>query len=229
VFTNPGFSVSLCQASYRGDASEDRALVLQAAPGALVLAVADGVGGQPGGGEAAQLAVETVELEGTALIRREARDWRGLVRALDDALAAHPDAGQTTLIALCLTSGKILGASVGDSEAWWITAEGHFDLTEAQKGKPYLGSGAAEPVAFALALTEPGTLLLATDGLFKYADSLAITEAVRSASTVEAAAEALEVLASAPAGRFYDDLALVLVRLDTIALWTRFLNRFKAG
>lgn len=227
--SSPSFPLATRQASYRGDLSEDRALVLQAAPDALVLAMADGVGGQPGGGVAAQLAVETVELEGAALIRRPVRYWRGLVQALDDALAAHPDSGQTTLIALCLSGGKVLGASVGDSEAWWITAAGHFDLTEAQKRKPFLGTGAAEPVAFALTLTEPGTLLLATDGLFKYADPLAITEAVRSAATVEAAADALEALACAPAGRFYDDLALVLVRLDTIAPWTRFLNRFKAG
>jgi PPM family protein phosphatase len=222
------FTIATRQASYRAE-SEDRALVLQVTPQALVLALADGVGGQPGGGEAAQLAIETVELEGAALIRREARYWRGLVQALDDALAAHPDAGQTTLIALCLTAQKILGASVGDSEAWWITAAGHFALTEAQKRKPTLGTGAAEPVAFTLPLTEPGTLLLASDGLFKYADPLALTEAVRTAATVEDAATALVALASAPAGRFYDDLALVLVRVDTIAPWTRFLNRFKAG
>ena len=222
------FTIATRQASYRAE-SEDRALVLQATPQALVLALADGVGGQPGGGEAAQLAIETVELEGAALIRREARYWRGLVQALDDALAAHPDAGQTTLIALCLTTQKILGASVGDSEAWWITAAGHFALTEAQKRKPFLGTGAAEPVAFTLPLTEPGTLLLASDGLFKYADPLAITEAVRTAATVEDAATSLETLASAPTGRFYDDLALVLVRVGTIAPWTRFLNRFKVG
>lgn len=121
-----------------------------------------------------------------------------------------------------------MGASVGNSEAWWITAEGHFDLTEAQKRTPYLGTGAAEPVAFELKLTQPGTLVLATDGLFKYAEPLAITVAVRAAESVEAAADALLTLV-APAGRFYDDLALILVRLDTIGPWTSFLSRFKAG
>jgi PPM family protein phosphatase len=221
------FSIATRQASYRGDASQDRALVLRAAPKALVLAVASGVEPPQGGALAAQLTVETVELEGAALTRREPQVWSGLLKALDDALAEHPDAGQTGLAALCVTPQKITGASVGDAEAWWITDAGHFALTEAQKRKPFLGSGEAQPVPFALKLTHPGTLLLASDGLFKYADPLALTEAVRSAADAEAAAEALQLLA-APTGRFYDDLALVLVRVGTIAPWTRFLPRFKA-
>ncbi len=213
--------------SYR-EASEDRAVAINTFSGSLVLAVADGVGGRVGGGEAAALAVETVELEAEKLARRGRQLYSGFFRALDTALVAHPEAGQTTLVALTLTSQKIFGASSGDSEAWWITAEGHFDLTEAQKRKPHLGTGAAEPVPFELKLTQPGTLLLATDGLFKYSDPLAITEAIRMAEDLEAAAEALLTLA-APSGRFYDDIALILVRLDTIGPWTRFLNRFKAG
>ena len=222
------FTIASRLASYRGDASEDRALILRTAPQTVLLALADGVGGRPGGGTAAQLAIETVEIEGARLAQRGERLWPGFFRALDDALAAHQDAGQTTLIGLTLTPQKLVGASVGDSEVWWITSEGHFDLTEAQKRKPSLGT-AAEPVPFTLKLTRPGTLLLASDGLFKYTDPLAVTEAVRGAADVEAAADALVALASAPAGRFYDDLALILVRLDTIAPWTRFLHRFKAG
>ena len=205
--------------SYRGDASEDHALILRAAPKTLVLAVASG--------SAAPLAIETIQLEGTKLTRRDSRLFTGFFRALDTALTAR-DAGQATLVALCLTPRQIVGASVGDSEAWWITAEGHFDLTEAQKRRPYLGTGATEPIPFELKLTQPGTLLLATDGLFKYAEPAAVMEAVRTAESLEAAADALLALV-APVGRFYDDLALVLVRLDTIGPWTRFLNRFKAG
>ena len=225
------FEIALRQASYR-NASEDRALTLEIGKTTLLLAIADGVGGQPGGGEAAALAIETIELESQKLAQQGKRLLPGFFHALDDALAAHSDAGQTTLVALCVTPQKILGTSVGDSEAWWITAEGHFDLTEAQKRKPLSRNGSRRvPVPFELKLTQPGTLLLATDGLFKYADPLAITEAVRTAEGLEAAADALLTLA-APAGRYYDDLALILVRLDTIGTigpWTSFLNRFKAG
>lgn len=221
----PKYSVALRRASYR-EASEDRAVAVEAFVNPLVLAVASGPG--------AALAVETVELEAEKLARRGRRLYAGFFRALDAALVAHPEASQTTLVALTLTSQRILGASSGDSEAWWITAEGHFDLTEAQKRKPLLGTGAAEPVPFELKLTQPGTLLLATDGLFKYADPLAITEAVRAAEDLETAADALLALA-APAGRYYDDIAILVAKVepcgiqDTIGPWTRFLNRFKAG
>lgn len=227
----PNYSVALRRASYR-EASADRAVAVTTFTESLVLAVAGGVGG---GGEAASLAIETVEFEAEKLARKGERLWRGFFRALDDALVAHPDAGQTTLVALCLTPQKLTGASVGSSEAWWITADGHFDLTEAQKRKPTLGTGAAEPIPFKLKLSGPGTLLLASDGLFKYADPLAITEAVRSATSADAAAEALLTLAAAPAGHFYDDVALIVARIDsksiqdTIAPWTRFFHRFKAG
>ena len=124
---------------------------------------------------------------------------------------------------------KISGTSVGSGEAWWITADGHFDLTEAQKRKPHVGTGAAEPVPFALTLSQPGTLLVASDGLFTYADPVALTETVRSATSLDSAADALLTLVSAPTGRLYDDLALLLVQVDTIAPWKRFLSRFKAG
>ena len=102
----------------------------------------------------------------------------------------------------------------------WITAEGHFDLTEAQKRKPYLGSGMASPVPFELKLTQQGTLLLATDGLFKYADPLAITDTVRAG--LSEAPEALQRLATG-------DLALVVAGAGRIAPWIGFLNRFKVG
>lgn len=222
-------TVAVRLASYRGELSEDRARVVWLGSQTLVAAIADGVGGQPGGGRAAQLVVETVEAEATTLARRKAKVWPGFFHALDDALTAQPEAGQTTLVALELAGQYVTGASVGDSEAWWVTAGGHYDLTEAQRRKPFLGQGVAEPVSFALTLTEPGMLLIATDGLFKYADPLAITEAVRQAESVESAADALLTLASSPAGRLYDDLALVLIRVDTIAPWTRFLKRFREG
>jgi PPM family protein phosphatase len=227
------FHVASRQKSYR-EATEDRSLVLEVAPNALLLGVADGVGGRPGGGEAAQLAIETLEAEESALSQNSARVWRGFFVALNDALTVHPEAGQTTLVALLLTHKKIMGASIGDSEAWWITSDGHFAITEAQTRKPYLGSGAAEPIVFELKITTPGTLLLASDGLFKYADQAAILEGIRTAETVDIAADALVKLASGVSGRFYDDLSLIVVRVEvgevgTMTSWTHFLRRFKAG
>lgn len=214
------FRVASQGARYRGDISKERVLVLPVGASALVLAVAGGVGGQPGAGEAAQLAIDALREIAPTLVRRRSQAWQRLLRAIDAALVRDTQAGSTTLVVLCLTPKKIVGASVGDSEAWWITAEGHFDLTEAQKRKPYLGSGMASPVPFELKLTQQGTLLLATDGLFKYADPLAITDTVRAG--LSEAPEALQRLATG-------DLALVVAAAGRIAPWIGFLNRFKVG
>jgi len=120
-----------------------------------------------------------------------------------------------------------VGASVGTAEAWWVGAEGHFDLTEAQNRTPLLGSGEAVPVPFVLRYPKEGALVVATDGLFKYVDPLTITEAVRQDSS--AAPEVLLKCAESPKGRLYDDLAIVTVSADKITPWTQFLSRFKAG
>lgn len=215
------------RASYRGDASEDHLLCLPLGSNALVLAIADGVGGQPGGGRAAQLAIEAVRESAPLLKWRNSQVWQRLLRAIDAGLVQDQEAGLTTLVVLCLSPRKIIGASVGDSEAWWITKEGHYDLTEAQTKKPYLGSGVATPIPFELKLRQEGTLLLATDGLFKYADPLGITDTVRLGLTE--APEALQRLVASPSGRLYDDLALVLATADRMSPWIGFLNRFKAG
>ena len=69
----PNYSVALRRASYR-EASEDRAVTVTTFTESLVLAVAGGV---VGGGEAASLAIETVEFEAEKLARKGKRLWRG--------------------------------------------------------------------------------------------------------------------------------------------------------
>ncbi|MBC8102238.1 MAG: hypothetical protein H7Z41_06595 [Cytophagales bacterium] len=63
-------------------------------------------------------------------------------------LQNDPDARETPpVIAQVASDGRrIVGARVGDSEAWFLTPEGLFDLTEAQRTKPFLGSGAARAI-----------------------------------------------------------------------------------
>lgn len=213
------FTVATHRASYREEA-EDRALALRVGGQALIVAVADG------GGAAAERTIETVRELGPTLVRRGSQAWLRLLSALDDALVAE-GLGQTTLVVLCITPRRIVGASVGNSEAWWVGSEGHFDLTEAQKRTSFLGSGEAEPCPFELKRPKEGTLLVATDGLFKYVDPLTLTDAVRAGGG--RSPETLQKLVESPRGRLYDDLAIVTASADRIALWTGFLNRFKAG
>lgn len=197
--------------SYR-TGSEDRAEIVET-PNGVVLIVADGVGGQAGGGAAADFVVEHLrEIIPQMTNLEDPKAWYSVVKSLDGELLLDDDMGQTTLIVAAVTPWRIVGASVGDSEAWLVQPEGHFDLTGGQKRKPYLGSG-AEVTAFSLKRPRRGTLLVATDGLFKYAPAERILDTA-SHPELEHAAENLADLARLPSGKLPDDLALVLCRFD---------------
>src|SRR5690349_8019611 len=135
--------------SYR-TATEDRAEVVQLRPETTVLIVADGVGGRPGGDAAAESAVGLVRGAAPSLKATDHMEWHRLAVLIDQALADDAEAGETTLVVVCVTPKRLVGVSVGDSEAWFVTPEGHFDLTGGQQKKPGLGSGMAWPVPFAM-------------------------------------------------------------------------------
>ena len=195
--------------------NEDRVGVCEAHD-ALVLVVADGVGGRPGGGAASRRAVEIVRKAVTGeRPNDEAQIWAERVAGIDRLLSRDKAAGETTLVIAAITGGRvprIVGASAGDSGAWLVTAAGVEDLTRRQAPKPYVGSSAALPVPFDAAWNE-GTLLLATDGLFKYADRARILETVRGLD-LEAAAQNLVELVRLPGGAFQDDIGILLCRRE---------------
>lgn len=203
--------------SYRPD-SQDRAEILSLNNDTIVLIVADGVGGRENGGPAAEKAVALVK---EAITNAPPKKWSDrffyeqMIRAIDDALYEDNACGQTTLVVACLTPQRIVGASVGDSEAWWIeNAERHHDLTENSR-KPYLGSGMPNPVSFLFALPKTGSLLVATDGVFHYtyAENILPTVA-QSENPLERIAESLALLACDRAGKPYDDIAILLARRE---------------
>lgn len=198
--------------SYR-QATEDRAVVVPHDDG-LVLIVADGVGGRPGGGHAAERAVQLLAAA-SPIVRNlfDPEAWRGLLFDVDAALHADPQAGETTAVILGVSERGIAGASVGDSEAWLIpdrVNEPVVRLTAQQRRKPYLGYASAVAQGFR-SPDFSGTLLLATDGLFKIVDEAHIRPAA-TGSDLWTAAGAVAELARNSDGSFYDDLALILCR-----------------
>ena len=216
--------------SYRGEDSEDRAEIISAA-GSQILFVADGVGGRIGGGKAASLLRELVLDVAPQITRLDAPAWARFLTQAD--LLVHDDAasGETTaVIAQVSEDGrKIAGASVGDSEAWFITGDGFFDLTETQRKKPFLGSGSAVAVPFALTVpADGGTLLVASDGLFKYASPERILEATRLSDVEDAASELINA-ARLRSGSFSDDIAVLLCQISPSgrkqSLWERITTR----
>jgi serine/threonine protein phosphatase PrpC len=189
---------------------EDRAEVFARGEEAVVV-VADGASGRPGAAYTAEAAVRMVgEFVTGQAARPDPLAWCHLLRRIDEALAHDPAAGETTAVITALSADGILGASVGDSGAWLVAPDGVLDLTAHQRRKPFPGTGMAVPVPFAAPWTT-GTLLVASDGLFKYADRARIGAAA-GAEDLEAAARHLVDLVRLPSGKLQDDVTVVLCR-----------------
>jgi serine/threonine protein phosphatase PrpC len=185
---------------------QDRALAVPI-PGGYLVAVADGAGGTGDGAAAAECLI-------TGLAKRAgvaaSNDWFEALLELDDEILAHRSGSQTTGVVAYVSAGRIIGASVGDSSAWLISPAGEMtDLTAHQRRRPLLGSGEALPVVFEAEFGD-GRLLLASDGLFKYATAERICSLAMQGSVTEAA-DALANCVRLPSGRLQDDVAVVIV------------------
>jgi serine/threonine protein phosphatase PrpC len=133
--------------------------------------------------------------------------WSALLREADARLAARR-AGETTGVVVVVGSSGVTGVSVGDSEAWVVSAKSVDDLTYRQ-GRSRLGSGRAVPVGFRRAEVG-GVLVVATDGLFRYASPERISATVRQ-SGASLAAQRLTALVQQPSGTYQDDVGIVVV------------------
>ena len=190
---------------------EDRAVVHEIEDGWIV-AVADGAGGISHGDRAAEVFVQCV----ASLLKEkyqpnDERTWTTLLARSDATLYHETNCGQTTALVLAITSREIVGASVGDSEAWLSTSSGCHNLTAAQRRKPFLGSGCAAPMPFRHRRPD-GMLLVATDGLFKYSDTADIRAALK--LPLDEAGRTLARLPRLADGRLADDLGMVVLDLS---------------
>ncbi len=189
--------------------SEDLAEVFERGD-SLVLVLADGASGISGGVLASRTLVTAVRsaVKDVAFDVTDVQAWADLLRATDAALVKGAG-GETTGIVVVLTANKLVGVSAGDCEAWAIHAKDVVDLTVGQNTHRRLGSGRAVPVTFEHAVLE-GVLLVASDGLFRYASIQVIARVVR-AGPIRVAAEQLIELVRLPSGKFHDDIAAILV------------------
>jgi hypothetical protein len=174
--------------------------------------LADGMGGQSGGLEAAQLACRT------ALVRAQSLSvsalaapgtWVSLLHGADEAVRDDPRAGFTTLLGFAVIGTTVVGASCGDSAVWLVEGGQVRDLTGQQRKVPPVGSGEAPFVPFAAGLREPWRLLAMSDGVWKYAGRARELALSRRGQEL---IDALQAQARLPgSGRFSDDFtALVL-------------------
>jgi serine/threonine protein phosphatase PrpC len=187
-----------------GRSGQDRAAVVEREGGAgLLIALADGAGGTGRGATAAQAIIDAAarfvgkKFDATDVLARFDTDLMQL-------------GGQSTAVLVELDASSVHGASVGDSAAWVVHDGKIIDATAHQNRKPLVGDGCT-PVSFQVGALAGGTLVVASDGLFRYAKREDIVRLSRDAD-LRAAARALVDLVRLPNGGFQDDVAIVLCR-----------------
>jgi serine/threonine protein phosphatase PrpC len=115
----------------KSTANEDAAAVIPFGTAGLVLAVADGVGGGPGGREASNLAVETLK-EVLANTEAQPENLRAaIVDALEEGNRRVLDIGRgaaTTLVVGEFLSGQVRSYHVGDSELMSVGQRGRIKM-----------------------------------------------------------------------------------------------------
>jgi len=168
----------------------------------VIIALADGAGGTAGGEQAARAVID-------AVATAQVDDWTAVLTELE----LDPDRlgpGQTTAVVVTVTRDGIHGASAGDSGAWVIRDGQVEDLTRAQHRKPLIGDHSIA-LPFSAGPLAGATLLVASDGLLRYARPEAIAR-VASGPDLAAAARDLVELVRLPSGEVPDDVAVVLCR-----------------
>jgi serine/threonine protein phosphatase PrpC len=200
-------------------ASEDRALVFDAGE-RTVIVVADGAGGIAGGAHASDAVIAAVK----SVIDDQSADldapfaWRAVLERVDEELA-RTRGGESTGVVVCVSPRSLVGAAVGDSGAWIVRDDGIDELTSGRATRR-AGTGMAEPILFSRPPLS-GTLVVASDGLFAYADRGIIANVVRDRAPDDAAEE-LRRLVQLPSGAYHDDVAIVVVsQRERIALPAR--------
>ena len=202
-------------------ANEDSAAVIPIGASALVIAVADGVGGMPHGREASQIAIKTLR---AAL--RDGAEPGGLRHAILDALdtankeiLAMGRGAATTIVVAEIAAKRLRAYHVGDSEIMTVGQRGRLK----QRVTPHSPTGLAVEAGLldeneavrhdqrhvlfnvigspnmrvemgtAVGVAERDTVLLASDGLFDNVFADEIIEIIRRGPVALAADRLVEV------------------------------------
>ncbi len=189
-----------------GGKGEDRVLVEHYGSRTLAV-VADGAGGTGGGAAAAAMACSIAAQKLRTGGAGTPEDWARCLYEADQALARS--GGQCTAVVVEISEGRLVGASVGDSGAWLLTGKAIVDLTENQHRKPLLGSDEAMPMGFG-PIELSGRLLIASDGLFKYATESDIAQRAMGLP-VNDAVEKLIAGLRLRSGALQDDVGIILI------------------
>jgi len=183
----------------------------------LLVAIADGQGGQPGGKQAAQQACQLIvdyAAKCQPMTLQWTRKWKQLLVKTDKAIRANNEAGFTTLIAFAVKKRRFNGAASGDSALMAVTASDVKILTKGQMKNPPVGSGKAQAFGFDFKLKAPWTLLAMTDGVWKFAGWDHIWENALRLTHPSNMIESIHTAAAFPGGGLQDDFTMVVIQED---------------
>ncbi|MGV3772479.1 MAG: hypothetical protein ACO1QB_06220 [Verrucomicrobiales bacterium] len=165
-----------------------------------------------GGAEAAEKLVQSIK-QRRADITDQNRCCTVLTE-IDDLLLKEGNGGETTCALAVIGKNEIFGASVGDSAVWFIPVSApHVDLTALQSRKPLIGSGHATAKGFTIP-KQTGVLMLATDGLLKYAKTELVVQSCRSSNSLELDEWNTLALVRMANGKLQDDATVLLSFID---------------
>jgi serine/threonine protein phosphatase PrpC len=176
--------------------------------------LADGQGGQVGGGAASRRAVATalqVALSYSPQQLQKEVTWYEILAAVDETVCDDPEAGFATFIGIAVTDEKVCGVSCGDSLGLLVNAQQCEVLTERQRKNPPLGTGAAFPMAFSTARNDVSKVLLMSDGVWRYIVSEAIANIVRQNGASQIIAQLREIQLEIGGNALSDDFSLLIV------------------
>lgn len=202
---------------------QDRAIVLEL-DNKIAFCLADGAGGISGGAEAADLAIQIFR---KAVVKSNAKGrflnddyFSKLAGVIDRVVCRDPNSGECTLVIGCIYMSMnapfILGASVGDSEAYLVLEDQVHELTENQIRRPFIGTEEAIVIPFGVRgnPNATGTLIIASDGLFKYSSFEKILSSARTYTSLDKLPVSLIDLARLQNGQLQDDAAVIVIRSE---------------
>jgi len=190
---------------------EDRLAVIRLVD-RTVAVIADGAGGVSGGAIAANAICRALDPQKASDSLDAAvgtSNWSDWLSRCDQKMAASGLGGLAAAVVVSISDdGTICGASVGDCEAWVFGQGAPLSLTDRQIRKPLLGEGDAHAVGFGTQLSG-GTLVVASDGLWKYMAHERIAE-IASMRPLELAAAMLVDGVRLRNGALQDDVAVMV-------------------
>ena len=218
--------------------NEDSVLATELQNGAVLLAVADGMGGHAAGDVASEVALKTFEEHLADASADMIGDWEehldAAVTAANEAILEEQDEQSdmgTTLVAAVIDDGTAIVANVGDSRAYGLTQsdieqisvdqsfvqelieEGHIDEEEAedhpQRNVISQALGRDEEIDTDFyQVSDVDTVLLCSDGLTEEVDDSTIHKRAVTASTHEEAA--IELISTANDNGGSDNVSVVI-------------------